>query len=99
MCLQACQYDANTDIYVVLGTTSSVVWTVTDQNNYLVTFGGGDPTFDEKLRFVNSVVESILLGLYIILHKNVYAFNINELLACCTKVDLCHIPSIKMIEA
>ena len=46
--LQACQYDIVNDAFVVLGTTSSVVWDVTDEKNYRVTFGGGDPTYDGR---------------------------------------------------
>ena len=46
--LQACQYDPNNDAFILLGTTSSVVFAVTDEKNYLVTYGGGDPTFDGK---------------------------------------------------
>ena len=45
---QAGQYDVENDKLVVLGTTASVVWVVTDENNYVVTFGGGDPTYDGK---------------------------------------------------
>ena len=44
---QACQYDVENDKLVVLGTTASVVWDATD-NNYVVTFGGGDATYDGK---------------------------------------------------
>lgn len=48
MSFKACQYDSQSDLFIVVGTTSSVVWTVTDEKNYLVTYGGGDPTFDRK---------------------------------------------------
>ena len=46
--LQACQYVIEIDAFVVLGTASLVFWDVTDENNYRVTFGGGDPTYDVK---------------------------------------------------
>ena len=50
--VQVCQYYIKENAYVVLGSgdTGLVTWNVTDSNNFIVTYRGGDRTYDGKER-------------------------------------------------